>query len=165
MPTGAAVLRYPANRGRERREGYGLSGRRFCIELTTNFLGARGKTVAPQSAIILPTRRWTSRSAQYSGNPIAGDFKYARRSSLSTSSSVVIVILHYNNELEGDWFKFTSVAAINRWNLIRRSVVVLAVTGCVFSLEDRKPQPQSPPSPPAGAFSFWASELAASLAS
>jgi hypothetical protein len=43
--------------------------------------------------IILPTRRWTRRSAEYSGNPIAGDFSHARKSSDSTSFLIVIVVL------------------------------------------------------------------------
>jgi hypothetical protein len=46
--------------------------------------------VASQLAIILPTRRWTSRFAEYSGSPIAGDFNHARKSSRSASFSIVM---------------------------------------------------------------------------
>jgi hypothetical protein len=61
--------------------------------------------------MILPTRRWTCKSAEYSGSPISGDFVHARKSSRSTSFSIVIVVLRYNNNPEVDWFKFTSLPA------------------------------------------------------
>jgi hypothetical protein len=74
----------------EQFEGYGLSARRVCIELTTIGLGARRENFALKFASILPTRRWTLGWLEYSGSPIAGDLIHARKSSRSTSFSIVM---------------------------------------------------------------------------
>jgi hypothetical protein len=58
--------------------------------LPTDFLFARGNTVASKLASILPTRRWTAGSAEYAGSSIAGDFIPARKSSQSASFSIVM---------------------------------------------------------------------------
>jgi hypothetical protein len=106
-----AVLRCLDESWWKRLEGYGLSGRRACIELTTNCLCAWGENFALQFASALPTRRWTLESLEYSGSPIVGDFIHARKSSHSASFSIVMVLFHRDNNLMGDWFKFTLVEA------------------------------------------------------
>ena len=133
-----------------------MVGRKVGIELTANFCCARGKFSAPQFAIIFPTRRWTCRSAEYSGSPIAGDFNHARKSSRNASVSIVMVFFRYDNNGEGVWFKCASIVAINRRNLIRRSVLVIAVTGCVLSRRSEAPA-SKPPSPLLGLFLLHAS--------
>jgi hypothetical protein len=57
-------------------------------------------------------------SSEYSGNPIAGDFSHARKSSPSASFSIVIAVLRHDNNLEGYSFKLTRAGAIRRRNLI-----------------------------------------------
>ena len=133
-----------------------MVGRKVGIELTANFCCARGKFSAPRLAIILPIRRWTCRSAEYSGSPIAGDFNHARKSSRNASVSIVMVFFRYDNNGEGVWFKCASIATINRRNLIRRSVLVIAVTGCVLSRRSEAPA-SKPPSPLLGLFLLHAS--------
>jgi hypothetical protein len=58
--------------------------------LITDFLFAEGTDFASKLASILPTRRWTMGSAEYSGSPFAGDFIRARNSSRSESLSIVM---------------------------------------------------------------------------
>jgi hypothetical protein len=53
-------------------------------------LAPEAKNFALKFPSILPTRRWTLGSLEYSCSPIAGDFIHARKSSHSASFSIVM---------------------------------------------------------------------------
>jgi hypothetical protein len=53
-------------------------------------LAPEAKNFVLKSASILPMRRWTLGSLEYSCSPIAGDFIHARKSSHSASFSIVM---------------------------------------------------------------------------